>query len=210
MKKVLLIDDHEIVKAGLAAFLENEIPGVVIHYAGDSEPALQKINDEEYHLVVLDVNIPGVDSCKLLGEILKMAPKTIVLIFSMNNEMIYAKKYLQLGAKGYISKSAPVEDLRTAIVTVLQNKRYLNTALKELLLEDYLAGKALDNPFVDLSSRELEVFNRVMRGETTVQICDSLHLRSSTVATYKARLFEKLKCKNIVDLKLLAKLHGMI
>ena len=88
MKRFLIIDDHEIVKAGLATLLENEFPDAVIHYAADRGSALQKINDYEHHLVVLDVNIPGADTCKLLSEILKITPATAVLIFSMNTEMI--------------------------------------------------------------------------------------------------------------------------
>jgi len=210
MKRFLLIDDHEIVKAGLKVFLENEFPDIAVDDACDRESALQKFGDGQYDLVLLDVNIPGTNSCKLLSEILNIEPKINILIFSMNTEVVYAKKYLQLGAKGYITKSAPVEELSNAIDAVLQNKRYINAALKELLVEDHLTGKASTNPFVDLSPRELEVFQRLMHGETPVQMCSSLNLSSSTVATYKARIFEKLNCKNILELNLLAKLHDMI
>jgi two-component system invasion response regulator UvrY len=209
MKRILVVDDHEIIETGIKIFLENLVPGAVTDGARNGESALKKIGAVEYNLVLMDVNIPGTDSYALVTKILALRPGTNILMFTMNNEVIYAKKYLMLGVKGYISKSAPEHELANAIHTVLQNKRYISPALNELLVDDLL-GKRSANPFDDLSAREMEIFQRMMRGETQVEMCASLDLSFSTVNTYKARLYKKLNCKTIAELNTLAKIYNML
>jgi two-component system invasion response regulator UvrY len=199
MIKILVLDDHEIIKTGIKVLLENMIPDVITDGARNGETALKMI----------DVNIPGTDSYALVSRILALRPKTNILMFSMNNEAVYAKKYLMLGAMGYISKSAPEQVLVNAILTVLQNKRYISPALNELLVDDLL-GKRAANPFDDLSAREMEIFQRMMRGETQVEMEASLDLSFSTINTYRARIFKKLKCKTIVELNTLAQIYDML
>jgi two-component system invasion response regulator UvrY len=208
MTKILVVDDHEIVKAGIKKFLEGLVPGAVTDGARNGESALEMINECEYNLILMDVNISGTDSYALVSKILALRAKTNILIFSMNNEIIYAKKYLMLGARGYISKSAPEHTLADAILTVLQNKRYISPALNELLVEDILAKRA-PNPFDDLSPREMEIFQRMMRGETQAEIHVSLKLCFSTINTYRTRVFKKLNCKTIMELDTLAKIYNM-
>jgi DNA-binding NarL/FixJ family response regulator len=208
MTNILVIDDHEVVRAGLKAFLENMILGSVVSVAWNSASALEKMREKEFDLVILDVNIPGTDSAILTSDLLALKPKTRILMFTMNAEEVYAKKYLQLGVKGYVNKSAPLSEVILAIKTVLENKKYMSTSLKEALAEAAI-GKNSSNPFNNLSPREFQVFQYLIKGRTSAEIMSVLDLNASTVGTYKARVLKKLKCKNVIELNTLGRLHNI-
>jgi DNA-binding NarL/FixJ family response regulator len=209
MKRILVIDDHEIVKAGISFLLAPLIPGLVTDWASNNDSALEKIASNVYDLISIDVNISGTNSYGLVFKILTAWPETKILVFSISSEAVYAKKYLMLGVKGYISKNAPEKELADAIRLVMQNRRYISAALNGLLIEDLLCNRAA-NPFDDLSTREMEVFQRIIRGETQVEMQSSLHLCSSTINTYKARIFKKLNCKTIIELSTVAGVYDML
>ncbi|MEI9954838.1 MAG: response regulator transcription factor [Ferruginibacter sp.] len=209
MKRVLIMDDHEIVKTGLRIFLNKLMPDAVVDDTSEENDALKKVADNAYDLVLLDINIPGSDSFGVAGEILNLRPQTNILVFSMSAESVYAKKYLALGARGYISKNATEDELTKAIHIVMKGELYISAALTQLLVEEHLGKKPM-NPFDELSARELEIFQRLMSGEKNTNICSSLGLTPSTIGTYKGRMFKKLNCKNIIELNSLAKFHGML
>lgn len=209
MIRILLVDDHEIVRSGLRLFLNNLIEGVVIDEAPGGNEALQKVKDSDYRLIILDLNMPGTNSFDLLKNILNARPSASILIFSINPEDVHAKRYLQLGAKGYVNKNASPEQLRDAVNTILQNKLYISPSLAQIITEDILDQKEI-NPFNVLSPRELEIVLHLIRGEQLSAIRKSLNLKASTVSTYKARIFEKLKCKNVMELNQLAKAYNII
>ena len=209
MITILLADDHAIIRTGLKLFIANYVAHSVIDEAWDGVSAFEKIKANDYQLIVLDVNMPETDSMGLVSNIFSVKADANILMFSMNPEEIYAKKYLQLGVKGYLSKSAPEDEIRKAIDTVLSGKRYMSPAISQSLVEDALGNKT-NNPFEDLSPREFEIVLHLIKGETSSQICEALNLQSSTVATYKARLYTKLKCNNVIELNELAKLFNII
>jgi DNA-binding NarL/FixJ family response regulator len=206
MIKILLADDHAIIRAGLKIFIENTIAHSVIDEADDGDCAFEKIKKNDYDLVILDVNMPGTDSFGLVNNILALKADSKILMFSMNAEEVYAKKYLQLGAKGYLSKASSEDEITKALNTVLDNKRYISASLSQSLTEDAL-GRKPENPFDSLSPREFEIVQHLVRGESLSEICDKLNLHASTVGTHKARIFEKLGCSNIIDISQLAKVH---
>lgn len=211
MIKILLADDHVIIRAGLKIFIKHIIPHSVIEEAGDGDSAFKKIKQKDYALIVLDVNMPATDSFGLVSNILAVKPESKILMFSMNAEEIYAKKYLRIGALGYISKDASESEIKKAIDTVMSNKRYISPSLSKSLTESALGKKAgNENPFDILSPRELEITRHLMKGESVSQIGSYLNLHTSTVGTHKARIFEKLHCKNIVGINELAKVHNFI
>ena len=209
MIKILLADDHEIMRAGLKLFINNLVAHSTIDEAWDGNSVLEKIKKNEYQLIILDVNMPETDSLGLVSDIISTKPDARILMLSMYPEEIYAKKYLQLGVKGYVSKTFSAIEVGNAINAVLKNNKYISPSLNQALTEEAL-GEKIDNPFDKLSSREFEIVQHLIKGESTGAICKTLNLHISTVGTYKARIFEKLKCKNIIEINQMARVYNLI
>jgi two-component system, NarL family, invasion response regulator UvrY len=211
MIKILLADDHSIVRSGLKTYIEKIIPHSAIEEASDGDAVFEKIRLGDYDLIILDINMPPDNSFDLVSNILTVKPRTRILMFSMSPEEIYAKKYLSLGALGYLNKDASAVEIEQAINLVLKNRRYLSPSLTQALTESALGKNPNNqNPFNLLSPRELEIVRHLMRGESVSEIGECLHLHTSTIGTHKARIFQKLHCKNIMELNELAILHNFI
>lgn len=210
MPNLLLVDDHAIIRTGMKMIIADFIPHCKIDEAQDGNSAFEKIKHSEYDLIILDVNMPNTDSFGLISNILAFKSDSKILMFSMNSEEMYAKRYLKMGAMGYVRKDAPQDEIKKAITTVLNNERYLSAELSESLLNALQSNNKSENPFDNLSPREFEIVQHLLHGESLADICSKLTLHSSTVSTHKARIFEKLKCKNIIDLNTLAKIHNII
>jgi two-component system invasion response regulator UvrY len=210
MPKILLADDHEIIRSGIKMMIENFLPKSEIDEAGDGNIAFEKIKANKYDLIILDVNMPNTDSFGLISNILAVKPAAKILMFSMNSEEMYAKRYLKMGALGYIRKDKEESEIKKAIVAVMNNTRYLSKEMNDKILKDYFTDQADTNPFDRLSPREFEIVQQLIRGNSLADICEDLKLQSSTVGTYKARIFEKLGCTNIIELSDLARLHSII
>ena len=211
MTKILLADDHTIVREGLKTFIRNIIPDSDIEEADDGDSTFKKIKRDNYALIILDINMPATDSFGLVSNILAIKPKSKILIFSMNSEEIFAKKFLNLGALGYLSKDASSDEFRPAIENVMNNKRYVSPSLARALTESALGKNSNNqNPFDLLSPRELEIVRHLIKGASVSQIGTCLNLHTSTIGTHKARIFEKLCCKNIVEMNALAVMHNFI
>lgn len=209
MNNILLVDDHAIIRAGLKIYIENIIPFSIIDEASTGDIAFEKIKKKDYDLLIMDVNMPGTDSFGLVSNVMAIKPSSKILMISMNAEEIYAKKYLKLGAKGYISKDAPETEIKAAIDTVLNNKRYISSSLSQVLTEEALGNKS-PNPFDSLSTQEFKILQFIIRGESVGDISQKLNLHTSTIGTHKAIIFKKLNCKNIVDIHALAKVYKII
>ncbi|MDB5223511.1 MAG: two component transcriptional regulator, LuxR family [Chitinophagaceae bacterium] len=209
MKNILLADDHLIVRSGLKTLIENYIAHSVIDEACDGNSAFKKIKEKDYQLIILDVNMPDTDSFGLVSNIIAYKPNANILMCSINAEEIYAKKYLQLGAKGYLSKASDETEIKTALVNVINAKRYISPGLSHAFTEDILGNKS-SNPFDNLSPREFEIVLHLIRGESSSEICQALNLQTSTVGTFKTRIFEKFHCNNIMDIHALAKVYNII
>jgi DNA-binding NarL/FixJ family response regulator len=209
MKKILIVDDHEIIRTGLKRLIENLLPHCEIDEASDGNAGFEKIKKTDYDLLILDVNMPDTDSFGLVSNIIALRPEAKILMFSMNAEEIYAKKYLQLGVKGYVNKASSTVEIGNAIKSLLNNKNYISETLKDIFAEEVM-GKKKTNPFDELSSREFEIVQHLIRGETVGDVSRMLNLHTSTIGTHKARILKKLNCKNIIDVNLLAKVHKVI
>ena len=202
MKKFLLIDDHLIVRSGIKLLLNDMYKEVEIYEADDGISALAFLEQNNYDLITLDVQMPNTDSFALMQFIKKEYPLAKVLMFSMSPESIYAIRFIKAGAKGFISKSAPLEEMKIAIDKVMNDKKYFS---EEILME-LTEGDAGDsnNLFDLLSPREFEIVQLLLNGKTISHIAADLSLGLSTVGTHKARIFQKLKVSNLLDLKALA------
>lgn len=210
MPTLLLVDDHSVIRKGMRIIIENLLAHVKIDEADDGDSAFEKIKRNNYDLVILDVNMPNTDSFGLVTNILALKPDMKILMFSMNDEEVYAKRYLKMGVMGYLKKDEPEAEIRKAITSVLNNKKYMSPRLSQIIIEDLHSNNKTENPFDNLSPREFEIAQHLTRGESLAEICNKLTLHPSTVGTHKARIFEKLNCKNIIDLNSLAKIHNII
>lgn len=208
MINILLADDHVIIRKGLKIFISDYIAHSIIDEAGDGNTAFQKIKEKNYGLIVLDVNMPDTDSFGLVSNIISYKPDANILMFSMNAEDIYARKYLQVGVKGYLNKASSETEITKALDLVIKGKRYVSPALTEIFADNAL-GKQSGNPFEKLSAREFEIVRHLIKGRSMADICQALNLQSSTVGTHKARIFEKLLCNNIIDVHELARVYNV-
>lgn len=207
MPALLLVDDHTIIRSGMKMIIEKFLPHFIIHEAGDDVTMLETMKHHEYELIILDINIPGTNSLELLSEVLVKKPDSKILMLSMNAEEIYAKRYLNAGARGYVRKDAPESEIKKAITNVLANKKYISEALTELFVNELNDKHTTDNPFDKLSPRELEIVHYLVGGDSSGDVCRKLSLKPSTVGTHKARIFEKMHCNNVMELNTLLKLH---
>jgi len=208
MKTFLLIDDHVVVRSGIRTLLYEIYKPSDIHEAHDGESAVEKVKHNTYDLIMLDIQMPKTDTFGLMELFKVKYPDLKVLIFTMSPENIYAKRYLKAGAKGFLSKDAPLEEIKKAINLILNNKKYLSETLMEQLAEGN--GKDGDgNLFNTLSAREFEIVSLLLTGQTISQIGNTLHLQVSTIGTHKARIFEKLNVNNLLELKELATTYNL-
>ena len=199
MKKILIADDHVIVRTGLILLIKEELDQVEIDECRDGEGAMKMILHNAYDLIILDISMPFTDTFALLNKIFALRPKQKVLILTMSREDVYAKKFLNLGVKGFINKEADRAEIRKAIVCILNNKRYLSSRMHDTLTSEML-DETTRNPFETLSPRELEIMNHLLEGRNTSEIATLLFLHISTVSTHKTNLMQKLGVSNIIEL----------
>jgi len=200
--KVLLVDDHPIVRQGLALLIDREADLCVCGEAEGANSAFQAIAGLQPDIVVLDISLSGPDGLDVLKEIRMKTAALPVLILSMHDESIYAERAMRAGANGYIMKQEATEKVLIAIRRILQGDVYLSDRLTNTMLQQYVRGAspAKSSPLVNLTDRELEVFRLIGEGHGTRQIADELHLSVKTIESYQAHIKEKLALRNAREL----------
>ena len=208
MYKVLLVDDHAVVRRGMRAILEDELPGISISEASRGEEALALLGDP-LDAVVLDLSMPGRSGIDLLAEIKHRQPKLPVLIMSLHGEEQFAVRALRAGASGYLTKAAAPEQLVAAVVKVANGGRYVSEALAERLAAD-LGKRGAAAPHERLSDREFEVMRGIASGSSVSEIAAQMHLSVKTVSTYRTRLLDKMRMTSNAELTRYAIEHGLV
>jgi len=200
--RVLLVDDHPIVRQGLALLIDREPDLCVCGEAEGSHTAFHAITTLRPDIVVLDISLSGPDGLDVLKELRLTNSSLPVLILSMHDESIYAERAMRAGANGYIMKQEATEKVLVAIRRILQGDVYLSDRLTSAMLQHYVRGSstAKRSPLVNLSDRELEVFRLIGEGHATRQIADQLHLSVKTIESYQAHIKEKLALRNAREL----------
>jgi DNA-binding NarL/FixJ family response regulator len=200
--RVLLVDDHPIVRQGLALLIEREPDLCVCGEADGAHSAYHAIATLRPDMVVLDISLTGPDGLDVLKEIRTKTTNLPVLILSMHDESIYAERALRAGANGYIMKQEATEKVLVAIRRILQGEVYLSDRLTSTLLQQYVRGPspAKSSPLLNLTDRELEVFRLIGEGHGTRQIAEELHLSVKTIESYQAHIKEKLALRNAREL----------
>ena len=192
MIKVLIADDHSILRNGLKEILVRDLPeGAECGEAKDAQEVLAQVRSHSWDLVILDITMPGRSGLDVLRDLKREQPKLPVLVLSMHPEQQYGKRVLKAGASGYMNKESAPEELIKAIHKVIAGGRYVSPALAERLAFDL--SEETEQPIHErLSDRELEVLKMIALGKTISQIADELHLSVTTVSTYRARMLEKM------------------
>ena len=199
--RVLLVDDHPIVRQGLALLIDREADLSVCGEAEGSHSAFLAISTLRPDIVVLDISLSGPDGLDILKEIRTKTTNLPVLILTMHDESIYAERAVRAGANGYIMKQEATEKVLVAIRRILQGEVYLSDRLTNSMLRQYARGTTpQSSPLVNLSDRELEVFRLIGEGHGTRQIADDLHVSVKTIESYQAHIKEKLALRNSREL----------
>ncbi|HEV3276058.1 MAG TPA: response regulator transcription factor [Terriglobia bacterium] len=191
MIRILIADDHAILRRGLREILAREITDLVCGEAENAQQLLAEVGSRDWDLVILDVTMPGRSGVDVLPDLRRTRPKLPVLVLSMHPEDQYAKRMLKAGASGYMNKESAPEELIRAIRRILAGGRYVSSGLAEKLALDLHkdSGRPLHEA---LSDREFEVLRMIGSGRTVTQVAEDLHLSVTTVSTYRARILEKL------------------
>jgi len=203
MTGILITDDHDIVRLGTSIVIKETIPDAVIHQAIDFKETLKLLHEKKFDMLLLDINMPGGNNIKMVQEVLKIQPDLKILVFSSYEENIYALRYLQAGASGYVHKNSSKEELKNAIKSVLKKGRYMSPEVSNLYLDRLTEGKSSQlnaNPLNRLSNREMDVAKLLINGLSIAEVSKEMNLKSSTISTYKTRIFEKLQVDNLRDL----------
>lgn len=200
MKNVLIIDDHASLRHGLRLLIMDFYPNTEIMEAQNEFEAIEILKKASFDLVLLDVQMPGSNSFDILNFIMGKHANTKVLVYSMGAETVYAKSFIKAGAHGYLSKNAPLQELRIALQTIVFGKKYISSELANSLVYDITNGEP-SNPFLKLSPRETEITHFLLQGLSISEICTRVNLQPSTVGTYKSRILEKLGIINVIQLK---------
>ncbi len=206
MIRILIIDDHPVVRKGVRRILEEGISFLETDEAGDGQTAGKLVRENTYDLVCMDINLPGKSGISLLEDFKALKPDLPVLMLSMYSEKDYALRALKLGASGYLTKDSLDEELIRAVNKILSGHRYLSESMADLLIDYEGTNKPLH---ASLSSREFEIMHYLVQGKSIKEIADILALSDKTVSTYKSRILEKLKCKSTVDLIKYAMQEGL-
>lgn len=209
--RILLTDDHALVRRGVAHILREEIADLTVTEAGTAQETLNAVQATLWDLVILDVNLPDKNGLEVLKDIKRMSPDLPVLILSLYPEAQYARRALKAGASGYITKDTAPEEVTSAVRRILQGGRYVSASLAEQLAAD-LGAPAGDRRELHerLSDRELEVLRLIGRGHTPTEIAEQLAISIKTVSTYRVRILEKLERRTTAELIRFAVDHHLI
>ncbi len=203
MIKVLLVDDHELVRTGVEALLNAEDDISVVAVCGTGEEAVVAVESHLPDIVMMDIQMPGIGGVEACRRILQHHPEARIIALSVCNDGPVPQRLLKMGAMGFISKGSPVDEMVTAIRVVMSGKRYLCSEVANNLAFQGLEEQE-PSPFAKLSQRESQVVNLILQGKSIQEMSDILVISDKTVNTYRYRLYDKLKVKNDVELTRLA------
>jgi DNA-binding NarL/FixJ family response regulator len=209
MIKILIADDHVIMRNGLRQLCESMGDVVVAAEAADGDEVLKALCQNSFDLALLDLSMPGVNGVSLIERVHELHPELPILVFSMRNEAQVARRVLRAGASGYLTKGGQQEILMAAIRGVVGGKRFVDPSIAEHIL--FGADDETETPKFDrLSSREQQIMQSLAAGKGVTAIADELFLSSKTVSTYKARIMQKMNFKSSAELVLFAAESGFV
>jgi len=209
MIRVLIADDHTVVRRGLKQILLEGFPTAQIEEVPDAEELIKRVMQAEWDVVISDLSMPGRSGLEALQQIKQLQPKLPVLILSIHPEEQYAIRVLKAGASGYLSKDSAPDELVNAVQRVLLGKKYITDTIAEKLAS-VLDQDSNKSPHEYLSDREFSVLKMLAAGKSVSEIAESLFLSVTTVSTYRSRIMTKMNMKSNADLTLYAVEHKLL
>ena len=208
--KVLIVDDHDVIRQSLALTIKTEFPSADCVKAENAGACIELLKQDQFDLVTLDLNLPDMDGLTLADWILERDPNQMILVFSMNPTNVFAKKLYEMGVMGYLNKQAAMSELTRALRMILTERRpYMDEEFKSILASDFLQKKPA-NPLEMLSTRELSIAQLLASGKTNEQIAAQLNIEPSTIRTHKTRIFQKLDVTTLHEFLAKVKLYKLI
>ena len=211
--RILLADDHTVVRQGLRKVLEERPDWVVVAEAGNGRDAVKQAEELKPDVAILDVAMPLLNGIEATRQIVKRSPGTRVLVLTMHADEAYVNQILKAGATGYLLKDSADVDLIQAVAAVSQGKSFFSPGVARLMLDDYvrqLADKGITDRYESLSEREREIFQLIAEGKANKEIAIILSISPSTVETHRARIMEKLDLHSAAEIVLYAVRRGVI
>jgi two-component system invasion response regulator UvrY len=209
MTKVMLVDDHDLVRTGIKRLLEDHPNIEIVGEAVSGEEALQQVTKYDPDVVLMDINMPGIGGLEATRKMLQRKPQLKIIVVTMHDDDLFPQRFLKAGALGYVTKGAKVEEILQAIRAVMANQHYLSAPIAQQIALSQV-GEEATSPFDSLSERELQVLLMMMDGHSIGAISEKLCLSPKTVSTYRTRLYAKLGVQNDIELARLALLHGVV
>ncbi|MCX7190927.1 MAG: response regulator transcription factor [Candidatus Methylopumilus sp.] len=206
--KILLVDDHAVVRMGFKMLIEAEDDITVIGEAESGEVAIKLFQELKPDIIVMDITMPGIGGIEAIDRIMAKDKNTKILVLSAHEDSVHPKRVLNAGAMGYLTKRSAAEELIKAIKSIHQGKRYLEPSIAQQMAITQLSGET--NPVEILSDREFEVFIALAKGKSTNDIADTLCLSPRTVGTHLYNIKQKLNANNSAEIALIAIRCGLI
>lgn len=199
MLRILIADDHAIIRKGLKEILYEQYPSALIEEVKDAEEVFKKTIGKEWDIIICDLSMPGRSGLDVVQQVKQNYPKLPVLILSIHPEEQYAIRVLKAGAAGYLSKDAATEELVKAVQRVLHGRKYVSSAIAEKMATELSRDKT-NSPHETLSHREFDVFKLISEGKTISEIASQLSLCITTISTYRSRVLTKMDMKTNAEL----------
>lgn len=208
-KRVLIVDDHALVRAGFRQLIERTDDLEVGGEAGTAAAALELATSEEFDVVMLDISLPDASVVETVATLKRRRPELPILIVSMHAEEQYAVNLLRAGASGFFPKAGEAKDMLEAVRTVGSGRKYISASLAEALALE-ASGNAPEPAHRKLSNREFQIFVQLACGKTVTQIANEVHLSVKTISTYRTRILQKMDCTRNADLTAYALKHNLM
>jgi DNA-binding NarL/FixJ family response regulator len=211
--RIMLADDHTLVRQGLRKILEGRPDWEVVAEAGDGREAVRQAEEHKPDVAIIDVAMPLLNGIETTRQINKRSPATRILVLSMHSDEAYVNQILKAGATGYLLKDSADVDLLQAVAAVSKGKSFFSPAIAKVMLDDYvrqLADKGIIDRYESLSEREREIFQLIAEGKANKEIAVLLSISPSTVETHRARIMEKLDLHSAAEIVLYAVRRGVI
>lgn len=210
MTRILLVDDHDLVRTGVRRLLEDVADFEILGEATSGEEAIKMVAELDPDVVLMDINMPGIGGLEATRKMLGNNPALRIIIVTMHQDDLFAQRLLKAGAVGYLTKGARVDEISHAIHETLAGRRYITPEIAQQLALSQFPEHETDSPFDSLSERELQVLMMLMEGQKISAISDQLCLSPKTISTYRQRLYTKLGVHSDIELARLAMRHGVI
>ena len=206
--RIMLVDDHAVVRAGVRRLLEQDTRFLVVAECESGERAYQQFGEYLPDITVMDLSMPGMGGMEAIGRIIARYPMAKLLVLSMHENAAFASQALKAGARGYLAKNGLAEELVGALESIANGQTYINANISKKITQQFLSNE--NNPLQQLSAREFEIFRLLAEGSDSNLIASTLNISSKTVANYQTSIKQKLGLNNSVELVRLAIRSGLI